>query len=326
MPRLQSPVSFYLELTADCNSHCSSCGNVFSGPRSRQSTIGAPQPLTVRQWAQVLEKLQPLAHNLRLTGGEPTLHPQFGQITATASDMEIPFTVFTNALWDSPQRLCAHLGNLAAFQGLLVSLHGPTPNTHDAFTSKPGSFIQSLTNIHTALGAGLNTSISCVITRHNWNLVEDMVETAEEIRASSLVFNRLLDPYNGELMPTREELRSAIRTVQDLRNSGRAVKLGNCLPACFVSTEQAGCLAGLAFFTVDPWGRVPPLQPCQHGLRGPAPPICRGCMAITYLRAMEKCLSRAMRDLSSFFLLSRWLPCARSQHVSQCRSAHNTTS
>lgn len=261
LPRLQSPVSFYLELTADCNSHCSSCGNVFSGPSFRQSTFGAPPPLAEGQWAQVLHKLQPLAYNLRLTGGEPTLHPQFKQITATASDMEIPFTVFTNALWDSPQRLCTHLGNLAAFQGLLVSLHGPTPNTHDAFTGKSGSFIQSLANIHTALRAGLHTSISCVITRHNWNLIEDMVETADEICASSLVFNRLLDPNNGELVPSREELRSAIRTIQDLRNSGRAVKLGNCLPACFVPTEQAGCLAGLAFFTVDPWGKV---RPCNH--------------------------------------------------------------
>jgi len=39
------------------------------------------------------------------------------------------------------------------------------------------------------------------------------------------------------------------------------VKLGNCLPECFAPNDQAGCLAGLAFFTIDPWGQV---RPCNH--------------------------------------------------------------
>ena len=58
-----------------------------------------------------------------------------------------------------------------------------------------------------------------------------------------------------------------------LRAAGHPVKLGNCLPTCFLDTGQAGCLAGLAFFSVDPWGRV---RPCNH-----APVICGNLLEST---------------------------------------------
>jgi radical SAM protein with 4Fe4S-binding SPASM domain len=93
-----------------------------------------------------------------------------------------------------------------------------------------------------------------------------MLEMAKRLGASSLVFNRYIGPAMAGLTASPEELRAALGQVTTLRANGESVKFGNCVPACFAPTGQAGCLAGRAFCTVDPWGRV---RPCNH-----APLLC----------------------------------------------------
>ena len=258
---LQSPVSFYLELTAICNNNCPSCGNVFV-QRGLHGRLGAaPPPLSAAKWEQLLNRLRPYAYRLKLTGGEPTIHPEFETIVESVSGLHIPFTLFTNGRWQTPERLCALLNSTSSFEGFLISLHGPNPTSHETFTSQPGSFAETLTSIHMAIKAGLPVSLSCIITHYNWHLVEEMVKTAKGLGADSVVFNRYLGPHASGLAASPEELRSAVRSVQALRAAGEPIKFGNCLPECFAPTDQAGCLAGIAFFTVDPWGQA---RPCNH--------------------------------------------------------------
>jgi radical SAM protein with 4Fe4S-binding SPASM domain len=266
MPLLRAPVSFYLELTPLCNSNCAGCGNVFTGRGSNRKVGVTRPPLSAESWAQLLKKLKPYAYRLKLTGGEPTIHPEFESIVESVSSLHIPFTLFTNGRWQAPEQLCALLNGIPCFEGFLISLHGPTPTAHEAFTGQPGSFVETRASIRMAIKAKLPVSLSCIITRHNWHLVEEMVETARRLGADSVVFNRYLGPNTTGLAASPAELRSAVRTVQVLRAAGEHVKLGNCLPACFAPTDQAGCLAGIAFFTVDPWGQA---RPCNH-----APLLC----------------------------------------------------
>jgi radical SAM protein with 4Fe4S-binding SPASM domain len=261
LPLLQSPVSFYLELTPSCNNNCPDCGNVFAQSRLHGGADAAPPPLSAAKWDQLLKKLQPYAYRLKLTGGEPTIHPEFETIVKTVSSLHIPFTLFTNGRWQAPERLCALLNGISCFEGFLISLHGPTATAHEAFTRQPGSFVETLANIRMAIKARLPVSLSCIITRLNWHLVEEMVKTAKGLGANSVVFNRYLGANTTTLAAGAEELQSAIHSIEILRAAGEPVKLGNCLPACFAPTSQAGCLAGIAFFTVDPWGRA---RPCNH--------------------------------------------------------------
>jgi radical SAM protein with 4Fe4S-binding SPASM domain len=261
VPPLRAPVSFYLELTPLCNSNCAGCGNVFTERGSQQKTGITPPPLSAGSWAQILKELKPYAYRLKLTGGEPTIHPEFETIVESVSSLQIPFTLFTNGRWQAPERLCSLLNCISCFDGFLVSLHGPTPTAHEAFTGQPGSFAETLTSIRMAIKAKLPVSLSCVITRHNWHLAEEMLKTATQLGADSVVFNRYLGPPTTGLAAGPEELRAAVRSIRALRAAGEHVKFGNCLPACFAPTDQAGCLAGIAFFTVDPWGQA---RPCNH--------------------------------------------------------------
>ena len=266
LPVLNAPVSFYLELTPFCNNHCPTCGNVFLDSSKRRQVGCALPPLSTSGWRQILAELQPYAHRLKLTGGEPTLHPEFETIIEEVAKTSVPFTLFTNGRWSNPQDTCALLRGAPNLEGLLVSLHGPNQAAHEAFTHTPGSFAETLSNVQMAVSTGLHVSLSCIITHHNWDRTLEMVKLAGQLGAGSVVFNRHLGPEIADLTASRQELRSAIRTISGLRAAGQPVKLGNCLPQCFEATDQAGCLAGIAFFTVDPWGRV---RPCNH-----APQLC----------------------------------------------------
>jgi radical SAM protein with 4Fe4S-binding SPASM domain len=262
LPTLAAPVSFYLELTPFCPNLCPGCGNVF--PRDPEPAPA--EPLSADQWAQVLDKIRPYVHRLKLTGGEPTVHPEFEAIVAHTTSLDLAFTLFTNGCWPEPGRLIRLLAGTPRFEGLLVSVHGPDPASHEAFTRTSGSFVETAANVRKATRAGLPLSLSCVITHHNWQRIDEMRTLARRLGANSIVFNRHIGPAIAGLTASPDELRAALHRIRALRDGGAPLKFGNSLPLCFAATGQAACLAGRAFLTVDPWGRV---RPCNH-----APTIC----------------------------------------------------
>jgi radical SAM protein with 4Fe4S-binding SPASM domain len=304
LPVLEMPVSFFLELTPTCNNHCPGCGNVFATSVPGYAPAAAAPALVARQWQQILDKIQAHAFRIKLTGGEPTAHPGFETIVEHLVSINIPFTIFSNGRWQAPRRLLAQLRRIPNFQGFLISLHGPTTACHEAFTAAPGSFAETLACTRLAIDAGLAVSLSCVLTHHNWRMVDETLALARRIGAGSVIFNRYIGREIAGLTPDPEELRRAVHRVQVLRIAGEPVKFGNCLPQCFAPTGQAGCLAGIAFCTVDPWGQV---RPCNHTSwfcgsllhqslaetwnapnmvkwRQIVPPVCRGCKAFATCR------------------------------------------
>jgi radical SAM protein with 4Fe4S-binding SPASM domain len=256
---LSTPIFYSLELTSACNNSCPGCSNVFAHKR-------VPRSLSATQWEKILTTLKPHVHRLKLTGGEPTLHPEFETIVATLHELDISFALFTNARWRDPARLIAFLQTMPQCRGMLVSLHGSTPASHDAFTCVPGSFTETCANVRRAVAAGLNVTTSTVITGHNWYEVRDIVRLSQELGANHAVFNRYLGKQLSQNEPGEEKLHQAIEAIDSLRREGDQVKFGNCIPQCFHPSSSAGCLAGVAYCTVDPWGNV---RPCNH-----APLVC----------------------------------------------------
>lgn len=261
---LSSPIFYSLELTFVCNNACPGCGNVFDPHRSSP-------PLSAVQWRELLDHLQPHVHRLKLTGGEPTLHPEFESIVGALRELDVPFALFTNARWRDPVRLVTFLRVSPHCVGLLVSLHGATAASHDAFTGVLGSFDETCANVRRAVAAGLNVTTSTVITGYNWREIGDVARLSRELGANHAVFNRYLGKPLQQVEPDDAELRRAIEMVETLRRRGERVKFGNCIPQCFHPSSSTGCLAGIAYCTVDPWGNV---RPCNH-----APLVCGNLLA-----------------------------------------------
>lgn len=257
---LSAPVLYALELTPACNNRCSGCLNVFV-PKARSRKDGGGPPLTFAGWSSLLQKLTPHAQRFKLTGGEPTLHPQFAEILQLIDRSGVEFVIFTNGRWRDPAGLLELLAGARWLKGILISLHGAHPRSHEAFTGVVGSFQETIDNIERATGRGISVTISTVLTRHNLAEIEALAELVTRLGAHHIVFNRYLGPITASDMPDSDDLAEAVRRIDELRRRGHPVKFGNCVPQCFVANDSSGCLAGVAYCAIDPWGNM---RPCTH--------------------------------------------------------------
>jgi radical SAM protein with 4Fe4S-binding SPASM domain len=251
---LSNPVLYSLELTPACDNRCGGCYNVFANER-------AQPPLTLKEWRRILDRIKPHAHRVKLTGGEPTLYPHFEEIVAHLRELDISFSLFTNGCWPDPDDLVAFLKTIPQLRGLLISLHGATPAGHEAFSGVRGSFERTVANIGRATEAGLFVTISVVIHRRNLDQFQAIVALARDLSADHVAFNRYLGPREPAIEPTDGQLRQAVLQIEALRRDGARAKFGNCIPQCFVESSSTGCLSGVAYCTIDPWGNM---RPCNH--------------------------------------------------------------
>ena len=256
---LSSPLLYAVELTSVCNNACSGCNSVFDR--------GVSPAFSHKEWPEILARISPYAQRIKLTGGEPTLHPDFSDVVRSVDKSGILFTLFSNARWRDPSRLIGLLKAADHFGGALVSLHGPDAITHETFTQLPGSFEETCQNIQRATDAGLRVHISTVLTRYNYDRVQDVVELARSLGAQRVVFNRYIGPTSSDLLlPDAFQLHQAVLRIESLRRSASqspqfTIRYGNCIPQCFAPSSSTGCWAGIAFCAIDPWGNV---RPCTH--------------------------------------------------------------
>lgn len=227
-----------------------------------------PAALSVQGWRQILDALRPDARAFKITGGEPTLHPQFAELLTEIDDLGVPFTLFTNARWRKPEHTLGLLQRASHLDGLLISLHGADAETHEAFSGVSGIFEETCANLRCAVQRGLRVHVSTVLNAFNLHQLTAVVELARSLGARRVVFNRFLGVGDSPFQPSESDLVEAIREIEHLRRrypvraDGRfSVRYGNCIPQCFTESGASGCWAGVSYCTIDPWGR---LRPCNH--------------------------------------------------------------
>ncbi|GAB4534990.1 MAG: hypothetical protein Kow0063_18720 [Anaerolineae bacterium] len=259
---LSSPALISLELTPLCNSHCSGCFNVFldEGRGRRDVPVRRP-PLPFDGWRKILDQLAPHVHRLKLTGGEPTLHPDFEAILGYIRQLDISVTVFTNGRWPHPERVLEALRRTPNLDGLLVSLHGARAASHEAYSGVPGSFDETVSNIRRAIELGIPVTLSTVLHLANLDELAEIVSLARSLGAGRVAFNRYLGRPLPGLALSDDQLKQATRTIDAMRGAGQSVAFGVGIPQCFTPSSSTGCLAGVAYCAVDPWGN---LRPCNH--------------------------------------------------------------
>lgn len=258
---LAVPIYYSLELTSQCSGKCSPCSNVFTRLRPA---------LPIESWQYIIKYISTYAETIKITGGEPTIHPQFFEIVQLVASFGIPFAVFTNARWADSQSLIRFFSSLpSVFKGLLISLHGPDAASHAAFTGDIAAFDETCANIRCAADAGVRIYTSTVITTDNFDRLSEIARLSQSLGAKRAVFNRYLGLADPGLEPADAQLRHAIGDIEVLHRSLESsrsifsVKYGNCIPQCFTSSASTGCWAGVAYCTIDPWGN---LRPCNHSV------------------------------------------------------------
>lgn len=249
---LSAPVNYTLELYPWCNNYCQGCGNI---------SYNLQEPLSFANWNRIIAEISTYATHLRISGGEPTLHPDFNAILETLSFLDTPFVLFTNGRWRNPDNLINELIKIPNFRGMLISIHSHVPEIHDSFTGIAGSFSETIRNVRKAIDRGLPIAANSILLSPNIDYVEELISLCETIGVCQTTFSRYVAVRNYDLNPTPENLKLAIEKIEKKREEGSTIEYSVCIPQCFKLNSSVGCLSGIAYCVIDPWGNV---RPCTH--------------------------------------------------------------
>lgn len=160
----------WVRLSYDCNNHCTFCLD----SNAHDGTMRGTQDIKV----QIVEGRKRGSNRLILSGGEPTMHPNFLDFVKLGKMAGYPKiqTVTNGRMFRYPDFL-----NKAADNGLheiTFSLHGHTAKLHDALVGTPGAFVEEVAGLRAAVDSGrFIVNIDIVINKQNVKHLPEMLET-----------------------------------------------------------------------------------------------------------------------------------------------------
>jgi len=185
----------YFYLTEGCNLRCRHC---WIAPKY-QSEGNSNAALDLDLFKSIIEQAKPLGLNgVKLTGGEPLLHPQIQEILEYIQAQDLRLTVETNGV------LCtAELAQkMAACKDpfVSVSLDGADAGTHEWVRGVAGCFNKAIDGISNLVDVGFRPQIIMSVMRPNKNQLEPAVRLAERLGVGSVKFNIVQPMARGSKM------------------------------------------------------------------------------------------------------------------------------
>ncbi|MBI3287970.1 MAG: radical SAM protein [Elusimicrobia bacterium] len=170
-PSLAAPPAkrHWVRLTRVCNDKCNFC-------LDSEAQDGTSLPVHAIEVDLRKGRQQGLSRVV-LSGGEPTIHPDYVEIVRKAREQGYSHiqTVTNGRRMCYPDFLkqCVEAG----LSEVTFSLHGNTPEMHDSQTGSPGSFLQGLLALRHALTIpNLIVSVDVVISRQNVRHLREILD------------------------------------------------------------------------------------------------------------------------------------------------------
>jgi SynChlorMet cassette radical SAM/SPASM protein ScmF len=182
----------YFYLTKGCNLRCRHC---WIAPRY-QSEGNSRLALELDFFESIIDQAKPLGlSGVKLTGGEPLLHPQINEILELISKEDLELTVETNGVLCTPiiaSKIAACKNSFVS-----VSLDGADPETHEWVRGVEGCFENALEAVRNLTRVGLSSQVIMTVMRRNQKQIEPVVRLAEWLGAGSVKFNILQPTAKG---------------------------------------------------------------------------------------------------------------------------------
>ncbi|MCU0934793.1 MAG: radical SAM protein [Gammaproteobacteria bacterium] len=168
-----------LYLTRACNLRCRYCFLSAGKPYQDELTTG--------EYRDLLDQGAELGVGVvQWLGGEPLMRPDLFEIAAHGRQLGLSQHLLTNGTLVTPEsaaRVREH------FEGVQVSLDG-MEEVNDRFRNR-GSFRRTVAGIRTLLDAGNPVVVSCVVSRHNIDQMDEFFEFMAGLGVRSLHFMNL---------------------------------------------------------------------------------------------------------------------------------------
>lgn len=156
------PLEIHISLTDRCIQKCKHC---------YKSASSCGKDVDFKDLCDFLDRMIGYVPYLCLSGGEPTLHPDFIRI------MEKYSTFYNVCVLTSGVRISPLLDVIAkADRGMVVSLYSSIPAIHDEFAGYIGSYNEIMKSLNIALANGIHTAVTTLLSRNNFDDIADLVE------------------------------------------------------------------------------------------------------------------------------------------------------
>jgi SynChlorMet cassette radical SAM/SPASM protein ScmF len=206
----------YFYLTEGCNLACRHC---WLAPGFDEDGNAYPT-LPVDLFESSIHEAQPLGLSaVKLTGGEPLLHPQITQILEIVRREELRLTIETNGVLCTPA-IAKEIAK-APDRFVSVSIDGADAVTHEWIRGVPGCFEKACEGVRNLVVAETPPQVIMTLMRYNVDQVEAVVRMAEKLGASSVKFNVVQPTARGQQLHEKDEALS----IAEIVTLGRDVEM-----------------------------------------------------------------------------------------------------
>lgn len=234
MDRVDIKVGFY------CNNQCTFCVQGRKRDFLPAKDVGEIRSSLREAWEQGKREVV-------LTGGEPTMHPQFLEIVNIAHQLGFDeIQIQTNGRMFAYMDFCIKTVKAGATQ-FSPALHAPAASVHDELTGAPGSFKQVMQGIKNLKRLNQYILTNTVVTSANYRLFPQLAELFVElgVRQFQFAFVHILGTAKDNqdwLVPRKSACLPFIKKGLDIgRQAGLRVTT-EAIPFCLMSGYE-DCIA-----------------------------------------------------------------------------------
>lgn len=172
-----APFTIAWEVTRACAYACVHC-------RADAQHKRDARELTTAEAHGLIDRLAAFGNRpiLVFTGGDPMMRPDLFDLIAYATEkgLRCSLTPTATAL-PTTERL--EKARRAGIRRIALSLDAPRPEIHDAFRQVPGSWQRTMDILHRALDVGLSVQVNTTVSKHNVDILDEMVPFIQEVNA-----------------------------------------------------------------------------------------------------------------------------------------------
>lgn len=210
-----APFTIAWEVTRACAFACVHC-------RADAQHTRDPNELTTEEGYQLIDRFKAFGSPILVfTGGDPMMRPDLFDLIryATEQGLRCSLTPTATAL-PTVERLQKAMQ--AGIRRIALSLDAPSSEVHDAFRQVPGSWDRTMKILRNAQSIGLSAQINTTVTRHNVDLLPDMVKFVQEVGAVQWSVFFLVPTGRGQIadMISAEDHERVFHWLYDLSQCG----------------------------------------------------------------------------------------------------------
>jgi pyrroloquinoline quinone biosynthesis protein E len=261
-PTLIAPLGLLAELTHRCPLGCPYCSNPLALDKRSDE-------LDTQTWARVFAEAAGLGVlQVHLSGGEPAARRDLPEIVKAARDARLYSNLITSAVGLTAQGL-AKLAD-AGLDHVQISIQDSDEKSADHIAGYDGASARKRALAAEVVGLGLPLTVNMVVHRANIGRIEAMVDLALSLGATRVEIAHV--QYYGwalknraTLMPSREQVDAALRTVEALRKAHHGAIVIDAVVPDYYARFPKPCVGGWGrrSLNVTPAGKVLPCHAAE---------------------------------------------------------------